>query len=256
MQRARRLASTAVVAVLAVSGLSACRTDPGVAAYVGSSTISEQTVQEIFADAQAKVDAQLDQARAAQRANPDPAQQPVPDEVKLGLTRANVVQTLVGVRVFKSIAEQRKVQPTAVQPAQVAEQFGLPPGARYVEAFAEYQGYLNALLDSARSATLTDAEQREVFRRFSSVNGPGDAMTYEQFQNELLTPENRQVLERTYGLRQDLRAATDKADIRVNPRYGVQELPLLPVPTREGGQLSLVGLPVSGDSAPVVTDLS
>jgi hypothetical protein len=256
MQRARRLASTAVVAVLAVAGLSACRTEPGIAAYVGSTTISEKTVQDMYADAETKLDAYIDTLRAERQKNPDPSQQPIPDVVDLGLTPGNVVQALVGVQVLKGIAAERKVQPTATPAAQVAQQLGLPPETKYVAVFAEYQGYLNALLATATPAQLTEADQREVYKRLTAANGSAEPVTFEQFTSEILTPENTQVLQRSYGLRNDLKAAADKADITFNPRYGVQELPMLPVPTQQGGSVSLVGLPLGGDSTPAVTDLS
>ena len=53
MQRARRLASMVVVASLTVAGLSACRTEPSVAAYVGDSgRVTEKRVQQVWDDAQ------------------------------------------------------------------------------------------------------------------------------------------------------------------------------------------------------------
>ena len=71
MQRARRLASVAVIATLGVTGLSACRSAPDVAVYFGSaSEISVAEVQRVFDDARTKFDA----AKAGQ-----PAPQAAPD---------------------------------------------------------------------------------------------------------------------------------------------------------------------------------
>ncbi len=258
MQRARRLASTAVVAVLAVSGLSACRSEPGVAAYVGGTTISEARVQQIYDDAETKLAAGLERLRAERAKNPDPTLQPIPDAVQLKLKPENVLQALVGLQVLRGVAQERKVQPTETPAAQVAQQLGLPADVEYVTVYAEYQGYLNALLGAAKPVQLTDPQLREVFQRLRSAGDAGDAgLTYEQFTQEILTPQNSQVLQQSYGLRNDLKDAAQKADIKFNPRYGAQELPLLPVPTEQGGSVSLVSLPfgAQADSSPAVVDL-
>jgi hypothetical protein len=258
MQRARRLASTAVVAVVAVIGLSACRSAPGVAAYVGSTTISEARVQRIVDDAATKLDKSLDALRAQRKANPDSSQQPIPDVVQLRLTPANVLQALVGVQVLRGIAQDRKVQATAASADSLAESFGLPADAEYIGVLSEYQGYLQALLTSAKPAELTEDQRHQVWERLRSAGNPGDGtMSYEQFVQEVLTSQNLEILQRSYGLRADLLAIAEKADITINPRYGAQELPLLPVPTSQGGSVSLVSLPfgATAGAGPAVVDL-
>jgi hypothetical protein len=259
MQRARRLAATAVVAVVAVSGLSACRTQPGVAAYVGSTTISEARVQRIYDEAGAKFDKLIDNLRAQRAANPDPSQQPIPDVVELRLKQADVVQALVGVQVLRGIAQQRHVSATPAPAQSVAESYGLPADTEYIALLAEYQGYLQALQSGTKPAELTDDQRHDVWQRLRSARNPGDAaMSYEEFSQQVLTPENVDVLRKSYGLRADLQDAAKKVHITVNPRYGPQELPLLPVPTQQGGSVSLVGLPVGDDAGggPAVVDLS
>jgi hypothetical protein len=258
MQRARRLASTAVVAVLAVSGLSACRNEPGVAAYVGGRTISDQTVQDIHADARRALEVYLDTLRAEREKTPDPNQQPIPDTVELKLTPQNILQALVGVQVLKGVVQDRKLQPTAVPPEQLAQQFGLPPTAKYMAVLAEYQGYLTALLTAAKPVELTEPDLRAVYGRLRSGSDAGQgAISYEQFTTEILTPENTDVLKRSYGLRNDLKSIAEKADVTFNPRYGASALPLLPVPSDQGGSYSLVDLPFDEGAGvdPVVVDL-
>ena len=57
MQRARRLASVAVVATLAVSGLAACRSQPDVAVYFGdTSAITVAEVQRIYNDVKSRLE--------------------------------------------------------------------------------------------------------------------------------------------------------------------------------------------------------
>ena len=78
MQRARRLASIAVVAVLAVTGLSACRNQPGTAAQFGGTTITQADVDKVYTDAQDKLTKAVDTVRKQQAATPDPSAPPVP----------------------------------------------------------------------------------------------------------------------------------------------------------------------------------
>ncbi len=257
MQRARRLASTAVVAVLAVTGLSACRAEPGVAAYVSGSTISEKSVKEIWLDAKGKLDKGVTELRAERERNPDPAQQPIPEVVELKLTQGDVLEAMLGVRLLKDITAERKVQPAgAVDPAQMAAQYGLPADTKYIGLLAEYQGYLNSLVATAKPAELTEAQNRDVYERLTTANGAENPISFEEFKRQVLTPENTAILQRTYGLRADLESSTDKANITVNPRYGPGELPLLPLPTEQGGSVSLVSLPFDTDASSPVADRS
>src|SRR5688572_7651854 len=102
MQRARRLASVAVVASLAVAGLSACRSEPSVAAYVGAGKVTETRVQEVWDEAREAVTAD-----AATRPQPSPSASAEPDAMPI--TRSDVVRTLVAVEVLAEVAKRENV---------------------------------------------------------------------------------------------------------------------------------------------------
>src|SRR4051794_33905678 len=90
MLGARRLAPSAVVASLAVARVSACRSEPSVAAYLGNDRIAESRVQDVWDeanDAVAAAGVQAGQAGQPGEAAPTP------------ITRADVVRALVGVGV-------------------------------------------------------------------------------------------------------------------------------------------------------------
>ena len=252
MQRARRLASIAVVALTAAGGLSACRSEPDVAAYIGKSTITQARVDAVYADAERKLGTAVDDVRAQQSANPDPSAQPVPDEVKLPITRADVLTALVGSDVLGEIGKKRNVQPAEVQTAAVAQQLGLPADAEYVGIYAKYRGYLSALLNGAPAGQISNADLRQVYDRFKAGGGLGpNPVNYEDFSTQL-QPQDRDALARTVGLRDQLRTQTEDLNLSVNPRYGVDELPLLPVDVQGGKSVNLIGLPlISGDPAVV-----
>src|SRR5690242_8237679 len=106
MQRARRFASMAVVTSLALAGLTACRSGPAVAAYVGDTRITEDRVEQIWADARAVVAASppvVDPATGAER------------KATLPITRADVVEVLVGRELLDRVAaEQNMTVPSGI----------------------------------------------------------------------------------------------------------------------------------------------
>jgi hypothetical protein len=257
MQRARRLASTAVVAVLAVSGLSACRAESDVAAYVGRTTITEARVDEVFEDAERKVAAAVGQVRAGQGENPDPSAA-APGGVQLQIRRKDVLEALLGVDVLGTLAKQRNITPGELNPAQVAQSLNLPADAAYVGIQAQYRAYLSAFAAGAKPVTASPAELREVYDRFKAAGGfqQNAVPAFEEF-SSTLSPEDRQTLEQSMGLREQLKGDVAKLNVTVNPRYGVRELPLLPITIPQKGSTTLVGVPLAGGSGdPVVVDVS
>lgn len=254
MQRARRLASTAVVAVLAVSGLSACRAEPGVAAYVGDSTITEARVEAIYADAERKLAAAADQVRA-QQATPGATGQPVPDKVQLSIKRTDVVQALLGAQVLGDIAKQRNVPAAEIPAAQVAQSVGLPENAEYVAVYVRYRGYLSGLAAAAKPVKASATDMRQVYDRFKGAGGFGnEPVAFEQFAGGL-NEQDQAALAQSIGLREQIKADVGKLDLKVNPRYGIQELALLPFSSPSKGSVSLVGVPLdAGSDAPPVVD--
>ena len=251
MQRARRLASTAVVAVLAVSGLSACRNEPDVAAYIGKTTISESRVDAIYDDAKTKLARSVAQVGAEQSADPAAAAQ----EPKLTIGKADVVTTLVGLDVLRRIAEQQNLKATALPPEQLAQSVNLPADTEYVKVYGEYRGYLDAFAQKVQPAQPTEADLRDVYNRLNAGGATGEGGTFEQFASSL-SEQDAQVLQQNIGLRNALNAEVQKLNTTVNPRYGTPELPLVSFRNADGRALPLVVLSfVAATASPAVTDL-
>jgi hypothetical protein len=236
----------------AVGGLSACRSEPDVAAYIGKSRITQARVDAVYADAERKLGTAVDQVRAQQSASPDASAPPVPDEVKLPITRSDVLTALIGSDVLSALGKARNVKPAEVQTAAVAQQLGLPADAEYVSIYSTYRGYLSALLNGATPGQVSNDELRQVYDRFKAGGGLGPSpVSYEDFSSQL-QPQDKEALARTVGLRDQLRTQTKDLNLSVNPRYGVDELPLLPVDVQGGKSVNLIGLPlISGDPAVV-----
>ena len=239
MQRARRLASVAVAAALAVSGLAACRSAPNVAAYVGQARITEDRVSEVLDQAQ------QNKVTAAQG-------QQAPPEIK----RQDVVDTLVGLDVMREIAKQRGLTATPLNAADVAQSVGLKTGAEYVALYSEYRGLLNAAGTGGKPAQPTEADLRDVYNRLTAGGANPNGASFEQFASSI-SQEDQQTLAQNIGLRNDLEPQIAKLNAVVNPKYTAPELPLVSAQGADGRELPLVVLSFAKPTgSPTVVDVS
>ena len=252
MQRARRLASTAVVAVLAVAGLSACRADPGVAAYLGGGeTITRAEVDKIYEQARKDVDEAREQAPPAA---PGASSQATPP-VEVPFKQKDVLNALLTNKVLEQSATAKGVQ-AAAQPTaeQIAQGSGLSPEWEYTKLYVRSLQLREALLPKATPAPLTDADLRPVYDQLLA-GGASDPTPYEDFKSQL-SEQNKQALGQSIGLRNELSEIVAKANVKVNPRYGDQQLILLAAQAGNANvplvQVSLAGAAES----PSVTDVS
>jgi len=245
MQRARRLASVAVVAALAVAGLSACRSAPSTAAYVGGGAdISQDEVDAYYQDATAHFD------NAADTKAQDGSTIKAPR-----LSRQEILGTLVGLDVLRSFGKANGITPqalTADQTDQVAASLSLSPGAKFAPLYAEYQGYLVAAGAKAPAQQVTEAEVRDIFDRWHTAGMPGNP-TFEDWVGQL-QQQDQQLLTARLALQQELKPVATKMDIVVNPRYP-SSFSLLSVFDTQGRPVRLLDVPVGDpDEAVPVTD--
>lgn len=253
MQRARRLASTAVVAALAVSGLSACRAEPGVAAYLADGkTITEERVASIYDEARDEL------ARSREQVQQDAtgASAAAVPPVQVPFKQKDVLNTLLTVEVLERAAAAKSVQP-ASEPTveQIAQASNFSAGWEYTKLYARTFQLRAALLPKASPAALTDADLRPVYERLLAGSA-GDATPYEQFKSQL-SDANKQALQQSLGLRNELAKIVADDDVKLNPRFGDQQLVLL---SAQAGNddVPLVEVSFAGASsqAPFVTDVS
>ena len=251
MQRARRLASVAVVAAVAVIGLSACRSQPDVAAYSDAGNISVQRVQQVYDDAATKHD--RDQARLAATggAQPSPSGTTAPD--KVALTGSDVLRTLLTHDVLVRLAQRHNV---AIPPATALDQYAavtrLPADSEYLRMLVETENLGVALAQSEPAGTLTAADTQDIYNTIKSQNAIAPGTTVEQFAGQL-SAEGKKALGAAIAVRNEARDDLNKQHVRLNPRYQVSELPVLVQRGQDGSPLTLVATPVgrSGSSAPV-----
>ncbi|BAL85972.1 hypothetical protein AMIS_7520 [Actinoplanes missouriensis 431] len=243
MLRARRLASAVVVASLAVGGLSACRSQPAVAVYIGNSAhITEHQVQRIWDETE-------DVLVKASNGRP----------VRMPIVRADIVGLLLTHELLERVAGERGVTvPGAMPYDEVAQQIGLPAGAELTRLYTENALTRQYLLESAASGTAaqpSDADLRDVYQRFTDNEVALPA--YAQFAAGL-EPAQKQELQSTFALRDDMEGVVDKLDVEVSPRYENLEVALANYTDQNTGRsFALVSVPFGEPGGePLVVDVA
>ena len=251
MQRARRLASVAVVASLAVAGLSACRSEPSVAAYVGDAKITETRVQDVWDEAR---EAFADAPAPAADPAADPAAQAAP--ATLSISRTDVVRTLLSVNVLAEVAKRESLTlPADLSVPDYAAALRVPENTEYVRLFAEADTYVKLLRQKAQNApAASDADLREVYDVLAAEKQVPEGTTFENFKTAL--PEQNKVLvQSAAAVRNEINEVTGSMGIRINPRYQPLAIPVLEFQTQSGALRPLVVAKLGSSATSPVLDL-
>ncbi|XVU26388.1 hypothetical protein ACQPZJ_04855 [Actinoplanes sp. CA-054009] len=222
-----------VVASLTVAGLSACRSEPSVAAYVGDSgRITEKRVQQIYDDARtALTDA------GAKGAVP--------------ISRGDIVRTLVSADVMSRVARNENVSlPTNLPLGDYATQLKLPEKAEYVRLYAESDALIRLLRERAGSSSAqpSDDDLRTVYDTLRAAGEVDPTMTFEQFKTQL-PAENQQLVSTSAAVRNEVASAAGDLRIKVNPRYQPLQISVLDFQTQNGELRPLVTVPLGATDA-------
>jgi hypothetical protein len=254
MQRARRLASVAVIASLAVTGLAACRSEPDVAAYLPNDTVTMDEVSAIYDDAQAKLSQAGPAASPSAAPSPSAAASPA-GPPKMPITRQDIVNALISQAVLTEVSKQHNQSLPAQLPTdQVARSVGLPPTAQYVKTFTEVQVMVVQLNQSAQGVDLTPADLKDVYEKLVAAGGVPPQLDLQKFITGL-PDQGRTTLSKAFSVRRDVEAQAAKMHLRVNPRYEPAEISVLTDQDAQGKPLALVTVPVTNsDGTLPVTD--
>ena len=188
-----RIRALALLAVLAVTSLAGCRSDPNVAAYLGAGAVTIDEVGSVAGDLT---------FAAAQRGD-------VADYV-LG----SMIIREVGTRL---VAQRSLELSHATSPDLVAQYYNLPADAPIVSLVADTQNVLLTLAGSVTPIEPDRDQQRAAFDAlyFASGRPVAERFTFEQVQYLL----NRDSIGRMIALRRLLDDAVAASGITVNPRY-------------------------------------
>ncbi|MBQ1074559.1 hypothetical protein KBX06_15490 [Micromonospora sp. C31] len=238
--RARRLVAVASVA-LGLVALSGCRTEPGVAAYVGDLRITEDAVTEVVDDLRAKNPRPTGQPEASE-GRPPAQVPPLPD-------RGEVVSVLVLAEVCERVSADKNYQPGGqVAPEQVAQQRGLSPATGFVRQLADLYNCMTGVPPTGAATQPSAQELADVVaagRRAGVI--PAD-MSDEEAASRLDGNELRAAL----ATRKSLAEVVAAYDVTVNPRYRPLEFPLLAF----SGNAPAVSVPLGETGSDGVTDVS
>ncbi|MFV2087122.1 hypothetical protein [Micromonospora sp. LOL_021] len=223
MQRVRRLASITAIALLGVAALSACRSQPGVAAYVGDEQYTEEQVTSVIDDLSDRLGEQAGQQGAP----------PLP-------TRQQVVSALVLAEVCAQLDVPGGAQPIS------PDQFGLPPESEYAQTAAQAWTCITGL----QAGGQVQPTQEELFDLVEKGRAAGvipDDVTDEEAAGQL----DGEQLRSSLAARDVVADAVAEQDVTVNPRYRPLEFPVLSFQAPQGNVIA-VGIPLGdGDSGTV-----
>jgi hypothetical protein len=237
MRRARRLLSVAVVASLAVTGLSACRSAPSVAAYIGADKITESRVTDMYNEV-------YDAVTAATPPKPG-------EQVAMPITRNDVARVLVSSQVLPEVAKKQNVTLPADLPIDnYSTALHIPAGTEFVKLFAQSDAYVSLLKQKVTSApALNDADLRAVYDALLKTGQLTSDTSFEQFKSAL-PQENTQAVQAAAAVRDQITQVAGAMNLTINPRYEPMGIPVLLVQTQEGGVTSLLDAPLgSGESS-------
>jgi hypothetical protein len=220
MQRARRAALGAALALLGALAMTGCRSEPSVAAYVGSVAYTHADVDRIVNPATA-------------RENP-----------AVSVSPQWVVRLIVTRDLAKKLAAEKKL---TVETPDLSPLLNMPATDEYAKLWSEVVALENALGESAPPATITD----EDLVRFYHA-GVAAGFFRPDVPMGVLRGSAGPELAPLFGLRKMFADAAVKHHVSVNPRFAPLAMPLLV--RGNGGRLFQLVVPFPPDSSTGVRD--
>jgi hypothetical protein len=212
MQRARRVAFLAVLALVGGLALSGCRSQPNAAIYVGSTSYSQKQVDRL-ANQFLKLP---NSTRAA--------------------ARTTVAQWLVVRDLGKRLVAEKKWAAPEVDVAGTAEQFQTelqsadPNKAKQmvtdagplIKLVAEFAAYSGAVRQHAPPVEPTDADYADLYQRAKAASLVDPSQDEAAFRQGL-NPQIAQTFASYLGARKLYTDAIKRANVVINPKYGPAE---------------------------------
>jgi hypothetical protein len=223
MQRAR-LMTLAAVGAMAAALLTGCKSEPTVAAYVGSDRITDAHVESVVDSASAKIRGDATQQR----------------------------DTVLGLEVFLSVAkryaDEKGWATPSIDYAGVATSINLPEDNEFVRAVAETDAYLKLLSSNIPPAAPSDADLQAMYQHAiaEQLATPGHFSDFTDAIQPFMTD-----ISAATGVRNELAAAAKRYGVTVNPRVAPVEMTLYGIPTTTGEPFTAVALSFPAASAPV-----
>jgi len=237
MLRARRLASTAVVAVLAATGLAACNRAPDVAVYFGDKkAVTESEVQRVWDDSIAKLTEDAD------------------GKLTMSVSRQTIVSVELYIAALRQIGKDEGFTATPEPATDLATSYRMKPDAAFITLAGEFRGWLSAFEQrttaGGQPAPISDADLRDIYAKIKAAGYPD---TYEKLKSMSDQVLVQQGIGSAIVARNQLRDHIAGLHIKINPRYQAPTLALAPFPNTE---VTIVDVSFGTGAVAPVKDLS
>jgi hypothetical protein len=222
MQRARRLALVAVLALVGGLVLAGCRSQPSVAAYVGDRRYTNHDVE-----------AYVNEVKGL--------------NLPIGDARQVILSSLVIRDIGQRVAADKGVSIPPADIAAAANSLQLPTGSPVAHLLAETSAVVQALSQTVTPVQPTEADQREIFNALSFQGQQVSKSLKFEAVRDLL---DQQQIGRGLAVRTLLNDAVTTYHVTVNPRYApLRYLLQVSVADRSGAVAnSLVAIPLGPGS--------
>jgi hypothetical protein len=198
-----RLVLVAAVAMLGGLTLSGCQRDPAVAARVDGEVITEAQVDQIFNDSPPQT-----------LASASPTSGPAAPSGSAGITRADVVKTLVLDKLCENLRAKEQFRVAAVTPDQIAARDNVAATSPYAIQEAKTESCVSGAVATATPAKPTDEEVIDIYNRAKAA-GIVDKPLSEI--KEGLSADSG--VQQYIGLKHALDRVIKSGSIELNPRY-------------------------------------
>jgi hypothetical protein len=232
MQRVRRLALVAVLTLVGGLALTGCRSEPGVAAYLGAETVSVSEVDGV-------VEA-VDQVNAGRGGEGQPA--------PIATSRQLVLGMIVYSRLAQQVIAEKGLTSNTGTIEQASKVYGIPVDHPYAQLLGTYLDRFTTLLPTARDYKPTHDE----LVRFYEAGVTAGAFPAGATDDDITQNLNNANVAATLGVQAMLDDAGKKRHLTVNPRYAPLPLPVLFSNSVVGLQFAPTGEPfinASGEPA-------
>jgi hypothetical protein len=227
MQRVRRLALVVVLVLVGGVILAGCRSQPGVAAYVGDKEYTVRQIDDIV-DRIVKLN--------AQRAQEQSGQLPIP------ISRQLVLGLMVYGDLQAELLTQRGLSPSSGNVQGVASVYALPVGDLYTQLLGTYFDRFQVLRQSASGPEAS----RDQVLRFYRAGVDGGAFPAGVPDEQVVAGLNATAVGAEFAAQAVIEQAAKEKHIVVNPRYA--PLPMPTLVSQQGPRIVLLPPAKTGES--------
>jgi hypothetical protein len=234
MQRVRRGALVAVLALVGAFVLTGCRSEPGVAAYVGAEKITVDRVD-------ALIDT-VDRVNAERTADAPPGPIPVSRQLVLGL--------IVYGELADQLVHEKGLTPTADSVRLVTNGYGIPTDHPYAQLLSNYLDNVDILTKNAGTA----APSKDQILRYYHAGVDAQMFTPGLSDNDVVSQGSQaQSVIGILNVQTMIDELAKKQHLTVNPRYAPLPMPIL---ISDNQRATLTVVPFGPAGEPFVTDAS